>query len=172
MRRCLCHRGFTLMELLVVIAVLGILASAALARPLRQHAQQQLEIASRRLRLGLDRGRLAAERSGGACGLTLSSQGWGAVVDGSLPTCRGAMASLTDRGADAIALQSNLPETVRFTANGLILDGGLVLLTHPDLAPPRCVVIGLPLGITRAGTYQASPEVALSSSHCLPNDAG
>ena len=82
------------------------------------------------------------------------------------------MASLTDRGADAIALQSNLPETVRFTANGLILDGGLVLLTHPDLAPPRCVVIGLPLGITRAGTYQASPEVALSSSHCLPNDAG
>ena len=170
MRRCLCHRGFTLMELLVVIAVLGILASAALARPLRQHAQQQLEIASRRLRLGLDRGRLAAERSGEACGLTLSSQGWGAVVDGSLPTCRGAMASLTDRGA--IVFQSNLPETVRFTANGLILDGGLVLLKHPDLAQPRCVVTGLPLGITCAGTYQASPEVALSSSHCLPNDAG
>ena len=172
MRRCLCHRGFTLVELLVVIAVLAILASAALARPSRQQAQQQLEIASRRLRLGLDRGRLAAERSGEACGLTLSSQGWGAVLDGSLPTCRGAMASLTDRGAAAIALQSNLPETVRFTANGLILDGGLVLLTHPDLAQPRCVVIGLPLGITRAGTYQASPEVALSSSHCLPNDAG
>ena len=172
MRRCLCHRGFTLIELLVVIAVLGILASAVLARPLRQHAQQQLEIASRRLRLGLDRGRLAAERNGEACGLTLSSQGWGAVVDGSLPTCRGAIASLINRGADAIALQSNLPETVRSTANGLILDGGLVLLKHPDLAQPRCVVIGFLVGITRAGIYQASPEVALSSSRCLPNDAG
>ena len=57
-------RGFTLMELLVVVAVVGMLASAALARPSRQHAQQQLDIAMRRLRVGLDRGRLAAERSG------------------------------------------------------------------------------------------------------------
>ena len=172
MKHALNNGGFTLLELLVVVAVVGILASTALARPSRQQAQQQLDIAMRRLRIGLDRGRLAAERSGEACGLTMSPQGWGAVVDGSLPTCSGAVRALTGDGSHSIALLSNLPETVRFTANGLILDGGLVLLMHPDLAQPRCLVIGLPLGITRAGSYQASPKVALSSSHCLPNDAG
>ena len=165
-------RGFTLMELLVVVAVVGMLASAALARPSRPHAQQQLDIAMRRLRVGLDRGRLAAERSGEACGLSLSPQGWGPAQDGTLPPCRASVTSLTSEGADRVELRSNLPQTIRFTANGLVLDGGLVLLAHPDLALQRCLVIGLPLGITRVGTYQASPEVPLSSAHCLPNHAG
>ena len=164
-------RGFTLIELLVVVAVVGMLASAALARPSRQHAQQQLDIAMRRLRVGLDRGRLAAERSGEACGLALSPQGWGAGQDGTLSPCRASVMSLTSEGADRVELRSNLPQTIRFTANGLVLDGGLVLLAHPDLAQQRCLVIGLPLGITRVGTYQASAEVPLSSAHCLPNHA-
>ena len=172
MKKTLINGGFTLMELLVVVTIVGILASTALARPSHQQAQQQLDIAMRRLRLGLDRGRLAAERSGEACGLNLAAQGWGVVVDGSLPTCSGAVGALTDQGAHSIVLHSNVPETIRFTANGLVLDGGLVLLSHPDLAQKRCLVIGLPLGITRVGTYQSSPDDALSSSHCLPTDAG
>ena len=171
MKHALNNGGFTLLELLVVVAVVGILASTALARPSRQQAQQQLDIAMRRLRIGLDRGRLAAERSGEACGLTMSPQGWGAVVDGSLPTCSGAVRALTDQGAHSIFLHSNLPETIRFTANGLVLDGGLVVLEHPDQAQQRCLVIGLPLGITRFGHYQANPELPLSSAHCLPSDA-
>ena len=171
MKPALNNSGFTLLELLVVVAVVGILASTALARPSRQHAQQQLDIAMQRLRIGLDRGRLAAERSGEACGLTMSPQGWGAVVDGSLPTCSGAVRALTGEGSHSIELRSNLPGTIRFTANGLILDGGLLLLKHSDLEQPRCLVIGLPLGINRIGLYQSSPDAALSSSHCLPNDA-
>ena len=172
MQRSRSNGGFTLLEVVVVMAVLGILASSVLARPSHQEAQQQLDIAMRRLRVGLDRGRLAAERSGEACGLTLSPQGWGAGDAQALPTCRAAATTLTGQGADRVQLRSNLPQTIRFTANGLVLDGGLVLLSHPDLAQQRCLVIGLPLGITRVGTYQSSPDDALSSSHCLPTDAG
>ncbi|MEB3254083.1 MAG: type II secretion system protein [Synechococcus sp.] len=171
MKHSLNHGGFTLLELLVVTAVMGILATSVLARPSQRQAQQQVEIALRRLRVGLDRGRLAAERSGAACGLSLFPESWGAGHDQALPPCRAAVTTLTGRGADRVQLRSNLPQTIRFTANGLVLDGGLVLLSHPDLVQQRCLVIGLPLGITRVGTYQStSPDDALSSAHCRPKD--
>ena len=154
MKKTLINGGFTLMELLVVVTIVGILASTALARPSHQQAQQQLDIAMRRLRLGLDRGRLAAERSGEACGLHLAAQGWSAVVDGSLPTCSGAVGALTDQGAHSIVLHSNLPETIRFTANGLVLDGGTAVLSAAGHPSQRCLVMSLPLGITRFGQFR------------------
>ena len=74
-------------------------------------------------------------------------------------------------GSSPLQLQSNLPEMLRFTADGLLLDGGLVVLTHRRVSHRLCMVIGLPLGITRTGIYQADPAVAFSSSHCRPRDA-
>ena len=47
----------------------------------------------------------------------------------------------------------------------------LVVLSHPRVSQRLCMVIGLPLGITRTGIYQADPAVAFSSSHCRPRDA-
>ena len=79
--------------------------------------------------------------------------------------------ALAELDSSTLQLQSNLPDLVRFTANGLVLDGGLVVLTHPRVPQRLCLVIGLPLGITRTGIYQADSAVALSSSHCRPRDA-
>jgi len=56
------NRGFSLLELLVVVAVLGILAGMAVAHAGRDRDRQQLLSAMRSLRVGLDRGRMAAER--------------------------------------------------------------------------------------------------------------
>ena len=55
--------------------------------------------------------------------------------------------------------------------NRVVLDGGLVVLSHPRVVRRLCMVIGLPLGITRTGIYQADPAVAFSRSHCRPRDA-
>jgi hypothetical protein len=79
--------------------------------------------------------------------------------------------ALAELDSSPLQLQSNLPEMLRFTANGLLLDGGLVVLSHPRVSHRLCMVIGLPLGITRSGIYQADPAVAFSSTHCRPRDA-
>ena len=35
----------------------------------------------------------------------------------------------------------------------------------------ECLVIGLPLGISRSGVYRGDPGGSLSSALCLPSDA-
>ena len=163
--------GFSLVELLVVITVLGILLSTAIASPVAVKQNLELETGLRRLRIGLDRGRMAAERSQQPCALSLSPIGWDAPLSGELPVCRGGRLDLNEQGDSALTLRSNLPDVVRFTANGLVLDGGLVVLSHPQRNQALCLVIALPLGITRTGTYLGDVDRPLSSSQCRPRDA-
>ena len=68
-------------------------------------------------------------------------------------------------------MRSNLPDSVRFSSNGLVLDGGLVVVSHPSHAQALCLVIGLPLGISRSGVYRGDLNGSLSSALCLPSDA-
>ena len=63
-----------------------------------------------------------------------------------------------DRGA-GLQLSHNITE-LQFTTNGLVLGGGTVRLAVDGLAQERCVVISLPLGITRQGLWR--------EGQCLP----
>ena len=166
------HRrtGFSLVECLMVVALLAILA--ALAIPSSGAVHRRLELASglRRLRVGLDRGRMAAQRDRQPCALQLSVNGWQPPLVGDLPACRGGVTPLTETGAAALELRSNLPDSVRFSTNGLVLDGGLVVLSHPSHTQALCLVIGLPLGISRSGVYRGDPVGSLSSALCQPSD--
>lgn len=56
------------------------------------------------------------------------------------------------------------------SAAGLVLDGGLVMLSHPSDPQALCLVIGLPLGISRTGVYRGDPGGVLNSALCHPND--
>ncbi|MDA9739856.1 prepilin-type N-terminal cleavage/methylation domain-containing protein [Synechococcus sp. AH-736-M20] len=163
--------GFSLVEWLVVVALLGILASLTI--PSSSAVQRRLELDSglRRLRVGLDRGRMAAERDRQPCALQLSATGWQPPLTGDLPACRGGVTLLAETGAGELELRSNLPDAVRFSANGLVLDGGLVVLSHPSHPQAVCLVIGLPLGISRSGVYRGDPADSLRSDLCQPNDA-
>ena len=164
--------GFSLLELMVVIAIVGFLASAATAHSGRDRDRVQLTTALRRLQIGLDRGRMAAERSGEPCGMRLTFQGWQPPLAGELRPCPGAATTLVELGASSLDIHSNLPEPVRFSSNGLVLDGGLVVLGHRRLSLHRCLVIGLPLGISRSGTYEGHPTDTFSSRRCKPDAAG
>ena len=163
--------GFSLLECLVAVALLAILATLAI--PSSSAVQRRLELDSglRRLRVGLDRGRMAAERDRQPCALQLSATGWQPPLAGDLPACRGGVTSLAESGAGELELRSNLPDAVRFSTNGLVLDGGLVVVSHPSHAQALCLVIGLPLGISRSGVYRGDLNSSLSSALCLPSDA-
>ncbi len=144
--------GFTLSETLLALVLVGLLAQLGLASASQELAAARLEGASRRVMVGLERGRDAALRLGQPCVLALTADGWQEPQGSSLPACAGAALHLGEGlGAPAVSLSHNLPAAVRFTRNGLIIDGGTVLLSTEGTDLVRCVVVALPLGVTRLG---------------------
>jgi len=144
--------GFTLVELLVTLAVLMLLAGLAVSYGSAGLARLRVEMASRRVLLGLEEGRSAALRSGQPCGLQLGEKGWQAPAPSSLVPCQGVNVPLYEGiEASLVEVEHNLPNTVRFTSNGLVLDGGTVVLRSEGTDLERCVVVSLPLGVTRVG---------------------
>jgi hypothetical protein len=97
------------------------------------------------------------------------------ILPVSLPACPGIGMALQEAFEQGpIELSTNLPPVLRFTANGLLLDGGIAVLSHQRLAKARCLVVSLPLGVSRIGSYQAplpSDGGRLLSSRCLPDVA-
>jgi len=145
--------AFSLVELLVVVAVLTAVALLAFGFEREALARLQVEAATRRVLLGLERGRSAAEREGRACALNLDQRGWRFPTGGSLPGCPGGQLELVEgfTPVGEVRVEHNLPAAVRFSSNGLVLDGGTVLVGHPATALLRCVVVSLPLGVARVG---------------------
>ncbi|MCP9807943.1 GspH/FimT family pseudopilin [Cyanobium sp. HWJ4-Hawea] len=171
--------GFSSVELVVVIAIVAILAAISFQQGGEVLARQRLESSTRRLAIGIERGRLAAQRKGEPCGLSLGPTGWQVPLDGSA-TCLGARLGLGEGVADAgrndagrndagVTVSHNLPAVLRFTPNGLVLDAGTVVLTTSGTQLRRCLVIALPLGIVRLGRYGADPTKNLKPEACLPD---
>ena len=150
----------SLVELLTAVVVVGILASTSINASRRPLAHQRLLAAARQLELGIEQARDQAMDQQAPCALALGEAGWIAPDDGSLPACTHATGPVLagDRG-DGLQLKHNIT-ALQFTTNGLVLGGGTVRLAVDGLAQERCLVISLPLGITRQGLW--------SEAQCLP----
>jgi type II secretory pathway pseudopilin PulG len=158
--------GYTLLEALLVVSLLLLVGGLALSPAFETLARQRVESATRRVLLGLEQGRLVAERQGRPCALGFDSGGWGPPRGSTLSGCLEEGISLGEgvpEGGGALKVEHNLADAVRFSANGLVLDGGTVVLSHPGTTLVRCVVVSLPLGITRVGLQ--------SNGSCLPDPA-
>ncbi|CAK6696178.1 hypothetical protein OGCDGJMD_01988 [Cyanobium usitatum str. Tous] len=164
--------GFSLAELLVAVAVLGLLTSLAIDGGQRSLARMRVEAASRRLGVGLEAARRQAQSHGQPCALELGASGWSEPSGGSLAGCLAAVvASSEQQDSDAVTLQHNLPGALRFSSNGLILDGGTVVIAAPGTELRRCLVVSLPLGVSRLGRYTGPLDGPPSSSACLADGA-
>ncbi|MFQ6537787.1 MULTISPECIES: hypothetical protein [Aphanothece] len=147
--------GYTLVEALLAVAILALMAALVLGTGRQQLAAGRVEAAARRLGSELERSRQQAERSGTP--LLRALEGPGGLVE-------------EIRSGDAsLELHHNLPAQLRFTANGLVIDGGTVVISSPGTTLRRCLVMALPLGFTRVGRYGADPGAGLSSSLCRPD---
>jgi prepilin-type N-terminal cleavage/methylation domain-containing protein len=164
--------GFTLAELLVSVAVIGIMAVLGLDGGSDQLTRMQVEAAARRLAVGLERGRDAAERTGQGCALALGPDGWrGATAPGAIP-CVGADTPLTEGLLPGdVVLASSFAGPSRFTANGLAIDGGTAVVGHAGTELVRCVVLSAPLGVIRVGRYAGAVAPRPLPEKCLPDSS-
>ena len=152
----------TLAEQLVVVALLGGLGGWGLALGHEKRQRQKVEAEAGELLAGIQLARAEAERRQLACGLSLDRGGWQEPANGSLPAC----ATGLKRFGDAVTLAHSFPATLRFSANGLVIDGGLVVLSQSGTQLRRCLVMALPLGLVRLGRYDADPAGPLSATLC------
>lgn len=140
--------GFSLPELLLVMALLGLLGSLSFQSGGEMLARQRLEAATRSLEQGINRARAQAIQRQRPCGMRLGETAWLAPEPGALlEACFGG----TSLGPQGVVLHHNFPALLRFTRSGLVLDGGTAVLSHPGTALQRCLVMGLPLGVVRLG---------------------
>ena len=152
----------TLAEQLVVVSLLSGLGCLGLVSAQEQRQRQRVEAVASELLAGIQLARVEAERNQGACGISLDSGGWQAPSDGSLPACSSAVKSFEG----GVTLAHSFPGTLRFSANGLVIDGGLVVLSQAGTGLRRCLVMALPLGVVRLGRYDADPAGTLSATQC------
>ena len=168
--------GFSLVELMVTVAVLGIIASLTLPDSASDRDRLQLDAAARRLQLGLERARLLARRSQQPCGISLGREAWlqpePDALSGELAPFSGSGLALQEALEQGpIDVHTNLPDVIRVSANGSLLYAGTTVLSHERLARSLCLVVSLPLGVSRVGIYQGDlPELgeAPRSTLCKP----
>ena len=169
----------SLIEQLMVVSVLGIVLSIPFMTGRSDRDQLQLDASARRLQVGLDQARSIARREQRACGLSLSAEGFTSsdegILPGAIPACTAIGMSFQEAFEQGpIVLNTNLPQVLRITSNGLLLDGGIAVLSHQRLAKARCLVVSLPLGVSRIGSYQDPLPLEggrLLSSRCMPDVA-
>lgn len=163
--------GFTLIEALMVLSLLGLLMGLGLHWSQEQWARLRVEMAARRLMVGLERGRDAAERSGDACALVLDgAKGWVGKSTNAARACVGADTPLHEGLWPAsLQLAHTFAGPVEFTVNGLAIDGGTVVVGSEGTELVRCLVMSPPLGITRLGRYVGKAMASPNSDGCMPD---
>jgi len=155
--------GMTLPELLVAVLVLGLMATVGLGGVGRSLARTRVEAAARQLAVDLEQARSNAEAAGTPCALELTPQGWSQDPASPLPPCRVDAASLQQQ----VQVNHNLAGPLRIASNGLLLDGGTVVVAAAGSDLQRCLVVSLPLGVVRSGRTQAPPGAKPRSSDCV-----
>ena len=154
--------GLTLPELLVAVLVLGLMAAVGIGGVGRSLANTRVEAATRQLAVELEQARSSAEAAGTACALALTPQGWAEAPASGLRPCPVETALLQQ-----VQLSHNLAGPLRVASNGLVLDGGTVVVAAAGSDLQRCLVVSLPLGVVRIGRSKAAPGATPRSSDCV-----
>lgn len=155
--------GMTLAELLVAVLVLGLMAAVGIGGVGRTLARTRVEAAARQLAAELEQARSSAEAAGTPCAVALTSRGWSQEQASNLPPCRIAAGA----GLQQVVVSHNLAGPLRIASNGLLLDGGTLIVAAPGSELQRCLVVSLPLGVVRIGRSKGTAGAPPRSSDCV-----
>jgi prepilin-type N-terminal cleavage/methylation domain-containing protein len=160
--------GFTLLEILVVLVIVGILAAIAAPGWVGFLAEQQLNIAQDRVHQAMREAQSRAKTS--QVSWQSSFRQTGGIV-------QWAVHPITTPSADAVwhnldsSIQIDTPETtlytemevrrVQFDRRGVVTDygnlGRITLISKSGSKAKRCVIVSTLLGVTRKGRNQPKP---------------
>lgn len=148
--------GFSLVELLIAVLLLGLLTALVWPSGQQALAALRLEAGLRAVVREIERQRDQALRTGEPQRLPL--EGSGGLLQ----------QALQDPLLGPLQWRSTLPAELRIAANGLVIDGGTLVLAPAHQQQQRCLVVSLPLGVMRLGRYDGSLAEPPSSAQCLP----
>ncbi len=156
-------RGFTLIELVVVLIIVGIIAGIATPNLISLYRRNQVNAALSELLGAIRETQRQAMRQGRICRLDIdpNSNIMTATPPGCLMTTR-----TIDTGID---IRTNLPggnPNISFSHKGSTTRMGTIVLSSDSTPHQRCFVISLGLGIMRTGHYQRSSTDSVSASDC------
>jgi prepilin-type N-terminal cleavage/methylation domain-containing protein len=183
-RHWIAPSGFTLMELLMAMAILGILAGISVASFARNWNDERLKAASRETTAWLDEVRRIAIQKATPCRIRIDSGSAQLSLD---PNAANAAEFCAADLKGALALRSAIPNTgalqlcssvvngidpatttlpcsaeqntttqVVFTPRGTATTGVLIQLNLPDTSRQRCIAVLAPLGQIRSGKATSS----------------
>jgi prepilin-type N-terminal cleavage/methylation domain-containing protein len=141
------NRGFTLVENLVIVVILGIMASIATPSFLAFQQRQHLYVAMDMVANVLGEAQQKSIERGSRCQITLTAT---KLVDSQYCLVGGDRALPKD-----ISLESpGLDNSIEYGIKGNTVDNRTIILRlQNSSAKPRCMVISAPLGVTRQGFY-------------------
>ncbi len=148
--------GFTLLEMLVVLAILGIAAAIGVPSLLAMYQRQQLHNAVGIVVTALQEAQQRAIERNSSCVVTFAAAQSKILANGSNHCL-----ITGDRSLPAgITLSHSGGDTISYGFKGNTTDNRTIFLNiaHSP-APPQCVVVSAPIGILRQGTYDPARQL-------------
>ena len=157
------NRGFSLLELVIVIAIVGILSGISITTFGRNRNKEELKQASREGIAWLKQVQSRAIQQHRICAITIDRQSASAVATPSSVSTLQESEQCTDIGSHSfnsaiVLLKSDCPFSdesqslnVSFTARGTMPCGGEIYLESRNKNNQRCISLLAPLGVIREG---------------------
>ena len=167
--------GFSLMELMAAVTIIGVLSGLAIPSFQRNWQQEQLKAATREATTWLEDVQLRAVQQSQTCVIQVIDSTATLQPSSKTPLCKNistldlrntvqnsqqlvlcSQTALTPNTVECSNSSQTTPTEIKFTPRGTVSQGGLLRLHFSETIPNRCIAITQPLGMIRQGIERST----------------